>query len=271
MGLAGDQFDLTRFPHRITAEADGLVDLSRAQFIDPYGLVGIACVIADLAQRGDVDVRLPHDDNVRNYLARMGFHAVLHQPNVHTDTALSKVMRQDHSEFLLEFQRFDDTFGAEAVANLVYTRLQGEVDGGMLEQLHESVGELGNNVDEHAGSPVGGFVAAQTYRRHQADEYLIVAVGDAGMGLRKSLEKRHPVGGDSEAIQLALQKDVTGTEQVGRGQGLYYFTDFARTCGWAFVQSGAARRRVGAQEYNEVRNHFQGTLVGMRLRCRRPG
>jgi hypothetical protein len=268
MGIAGSQFDLTAFPRTIKPEAAGLVDLSRSQFVDPYGLVGIACAVAALAQNGTVELRLPRDDNVRNYLARMNFQTVVDLPNVQPDGALPIVARQDHSDFLLELQHFNDTFGAEAVANLVYTRLRGQVQGALLEQLHESVGELGNNVEEHAVSPVGGFMAAQTYRRNQQEEYLIVAVGDAGIGLRASLERRHPGSSDAEAVKLAVQKDVTGTDQVGRGQGLYYFTDFARSFGWAYIQSGTARRIVGPHESDEAFGHFQGTLIGMRLRCR---
>ena len=267
MGFLGSQFDLGAFPRTIRPAVNGLVDLSRSQFIDPYGLVGIACGVAALAQEGTVDLRLPQDDNVRNYLARMNFQVIAGLPNVRADGVLPRVLRQDHSDSLLALQRFDDTFGAEAVANLIYTRLRQQVSGDLLEQLHESVGELGNNVEEHAASPAGGFMAAQTYRRNQQEEYLIVAVGDAGIGLRASLERRHPRSTDSEAIELAIQKDVTGTDQVGRGQGLYYFTDFARSFGWASIQSGTARRIVGRREYVENFNHFQGTLIGMRLRC----
>jgi hypothetical protein len=94
MGIAGSQFDLTAFPRTIKAEAAGLVDLSRSQFVDPYGLAGIACACAALAQNGTVELRLPRDDNVRNYLARMNFQTVVGLPNVQPDGALPIVARQ---------------------------------------------------------------------------------------------------------------------------------------------------------------------------------
>jgi len=49
-------------------------------------------------------------------------------------------------------------------------------------QLFEATGELGQNVVEHAGSPVGGFVAAQRYKAGAPDERIIVAVGEVGWG-----------------------------------------------------------------------------------------
>ena len=51
-----------------------------------------------------------------------------------------------------------------------------------MNQLFEATGELGQNVVEHAGSPVGGFVAAQRYKAGAPDERIIVAVGEVGRG-----------------------------------------------------------------------------------------
>jgi hypothetical protein len=47
-------------------------------------------------------------------------------------------------------------------------------------QLYEATGELGLNVVEHAGSPSGGFVAAQRYKAGTPEEWIIVASGMLG-------------------------------------------------------------------------------------------
>jgi hypothetical protein len=62
----------------------------------------------------------------------------------------------------------------------VWDRLVGRADNKVVTQLYEATGELGLNVVEHAGSPAGGFVAAQRYQRGQPGERAIVAVGDVG-------------------------------------------------------------------------------------------
>jgi hypothetical protein len=43
------------------------------------------------------------------------------------------------------------------------------------------------NVVEHAGSPAGGFVAAQPYKAGMPEERIVIAVGDGGVGIRESL------------------------------------------------------------------------------------
>ena len=38
---------------------------------------------------------------------------------------------------------------------------------------------------EHAGSPDGGFVAAQRYKAGMPEERIVIAVGDVGVGIRQ--------------------------------------------------------------------------------------
>ncbi len=97
--------------------------------------------------------------------------------------------------------------------------LEGGADGEVVNQLFEAAGELGQNVVEHAGSPVGGFIAAQRYKAGAPEERIVVAVGDAGVGIRESLRARYGDMPDGEAIRRAIQWNVSSVPDEGRGQG----------------------------------------------------
>lgn len=140
-------------------------------------------------------------------------------------------------------------------------------------QLYEATGELGLNVVEHAGSPAGGFVAAQLYRRGQPDERAIVAVGDVGIGIRESLRELHGPLSDAEAIDRAIQRDVSGLPDPGRGQGLASVVEGVRGLGGVVrIRTGSAGRSItqGVSPATDMVSPLQGTIVGARLPCR-PG
>jgi hypothetical protein len=121
---------------------------------------------------------------------------------------------------LIELQRFDDSHGSHRLASFIWERLEGGADGEVVNQLFEATGELGQNVVEHAGSPVGGFVAAQRYKAGAPEERIIVAVGDAGIGIRESLRPRYGDMTDRQAITQAIRWNVSRVLEPGRSQGL---------------------------------------------------
>jgi hypothetical protein len=168
------------------------IDLSRASFVDAYALTGLACFIAS-ADRDGLSVELvpPEDPNVRSWLSRMHLGAVVDAFQVHVRGGLPRVAERDRSDTLIELRRFDDSHGSHRLASFIWDRLQGGADAEVVNQIFEAAGELGQNVVEHAGSPVGGFVAAQRYKAGAPEERIIVAVGDAGIGVRESLRPRY--------------------------------------------------------------------------------
>ena len=141
----------------------------------------------------------------------------------------------------IELQRFDDSHGSDRLATFIWERLEGGADGEVVNQLFEATGELGQNVVEHAGSPVGGFVAAQRYKAGAPEERIIVAVGDVGVGIRESLRPRYGDMTDGEAITAAIRWNVSSVPEEGRGQGLPGVVDGVRGLdGVVWIRSGAA-------------------------------
>lgn len=250
-----------------------IIDLARVSFVDAYALTGLACFIACAAQDGlPVDLVLPEEPNVRSWLSRMHLGDVIDAFEVRVEGTLSRVPEHDRRDTLMELERFQDAHGSDRLAAFIWDRLEGGADAEVVNQLFEATGELGLNVVEHAGSPAGGFVAAQRYKAGTPEERIVVAVGDAGIGIRESLRTRYGDMTDGDAIRRAIQWNVSSITDEGRGQGLPGVVDGVKGLGGiVWIRSGAAARTVtrGQAQTSGV-SRLQGTIVGARLPCR-PG
>ena len=216
---------------------------------------------------------LPEHPDVRSWLSRMHLGAVIDTFGVHVvGGVLPRVAERDRRDTLIELQRFHDSYGSDRLASFIWERLEGGADGEVVNQLFEAAGELGQNVVEHAGSPVGGFVAAQRYKAGAPEERIIVAVGDAGIGIRESLRPRYGDMTDRQAITQAIRWNVSRVLEQGRGQGLPGVVDGVRGLGGVvWIRSGAASRTITPRRAATVDVYrLQGTIVGARLPCR-PG
>ena len=250
------------------------IDLSRVSFVDAYALTGLACFVASADRDGlPVELVLPEHPDVRSWLSRMHLGAVIDTFGVHVvGGVLPRVAERDRRDTLIELQRFHDSYGSDRLASFIWERLEGGADGEVVNQLFEAAGELGQNVVEHAGSPVGGFVAAQRYKAGAPEERIIVAVGDAGIGIRESLRPRYGDMTDRQAITQAIRWNVSRVLEQGRGQGLPGVVDGVRGLGGVvWIRSGAASRTITPRRAATVDVYrLQGTIVGARLPCR-PG
>jgi hypothetical protein len=184
--------------------------------------------------------------------------------------ALPAVKEHAGPDRVLPLQRFGTVAEYEKLAELVWDRLEGHVDPDVLTTLFETLQELGANVVQHSQASAG-LIAAQVYRRNTPDEYVLLAIGDCGVGIRQSLSPRHPTASDEEALWLALSSDVSASGEPGRGQGL---PDTAHLVtgllGRVVVHSGGATIVCRQQKRTVKASRIQGTLVGARIPCR-PG
>jgi hypothetical protein len=249
------------------------LDLTRIAFVDAYALTGLACFVAG-ADRDGLAVRmvLPEEPDVRSWLSRMHLGDVLDAFGVRVEGELPRVAERDRRDALIELQRFGDAHGSDRLASFIWERLQGGADGEVVNQLFEATAELGANVVEHAGSPSGGFVTAQRYKAGAPEERIIVAVGDAGVGIRESLRPRYGEMTDDAAIRRAVQWYVSRVPDEGRGQGLPGVVEGVRGLGGTvWIRSGVALRRITRGRHTSIGvSRLQGTIVGARLPCR-PG
>jgi anti-sigma regulatory factor (Ser/Thr protein kinase) len=110
-----------------------------------------------------------------------------------------------------------------------------------------TLSEICQNIVEHAGR--GGWVMVQTYRwtKRLGRRVVVIAVADAGVGFRKSLEtapgkERGDRWDDAAALEDAVIRGVSRFRDPGRGQGLAGVRRYlGRWDGKLSVRSGTAR------------------------------
>jgi len=239
----------------VPLDAKVLVDARHARWASPYGLTALLCVAQSRPER--MSFAVPDTADTASYWSRAGFfrHADelfdLHGtvPR-HRDGAESSV--------LLEITPIVKTDDVHGVVGRIQTKatdilhgqlgLDTSVTGGFGMSLSESC----QNIVEHAGQ--GGWVAVQTYKYRQrlGRRVVVIAVCDAGVGFRQSLEsapnhRRSDRWDDAMALEDGVLRAMSRFRHgdSGRGQGLAGIRRFiGRWFGKWSVRSGTARIAV---------------------------
>ena len=230
-----------------------LFDAHAAEWASPYGLVGLLAAGEAAARRGERPLlTAPANADVVSYWARAGFfREAADLFEVHGKVPKTKPAVE--SDVLLPVTPVRAAEDVHAVVSTIQQRasailstelgLDPKATMGFAMALSESC----QNIVEHAGT--GGWVAVQAYnwRRKLARRVVVIAVADAGIGFRHSLEptqaKRYgDRWGDAAALEAALVQGVSRFRDPGRGQGLAGIRRYlVRWEGKIAIRSGTAR------------------------------
>jgi anti-sigma regulatory factor (Ser/Thr protein kinase) len=230
-----------------------LFDAHAAQWASPYGLVGLLAAGQWLAEQHYLRplFTLPTDRDVAHYWARAGFFAHAKEYfDLHGK--VPRVAASGSSDVLLEVTPVRGADDVHEIVDRIQDRaavilkdlgLEAQATMGFAMALSEAC----QNIVEHAGT--GGWVAVQTYRwrRRLGRRVAVIAVADAGVGFRSSLEatQSHRYGdrwGDASALEAALIRGLSRFRDPGRGQGLGGVRRYvSRWEGKLSVRSGTAR------------------------------
>jgi hypothetical protein len=305
--------DLLRQWEQVQFETGPLhLDLRTVQFVDPYGLCGLVIFLNHLPEEArPVQLQLPgwpcdeqqwslkpsevsgrtNGGRVAEapafygektaagpvpYLTRMGFweevsavldakpqqipvrplwlpdrNVLLDVTIMHTHDAISVMLRKT----------------GEILQTLNYT-VPGR--GHVLEVLSE----LCSNVLMHAQSEFGGVAAMQTYKSRSGVRYIVMSIGDHGMGVRRSLANNRVLANrlesDAQALAVAVQPGASRFGSGGHGGGLPRVLEIAKRYGGRV----AFRSGSGAFSYNgsndEKRIFEASNLQGTQLRIALP-
>jgi len=235
-----------------------LIDARGTQWASPYGLVGLLNAGQALAEasRERPLLTVPSGDDVKRYWTRTGFfahaadlfevHGKVPRPGV---TGPSDVLldvtpiraSEDIHEIVGKIQ--------ESAARILTGELG--IDAKATMGFAMALSEACQNIVEHAGT--SGWVAVQTYtfrRRLSGRRVVVIAVSDAGVGFRRSLESTQARRfgdrwGDAGALEAALIQNVSRFRDPGRGQGLAGIKRYlSRWQGKISIRSGTARLAI---------------------------
>lgn len=235
-------------------EARVLLDAHATEWASPFGLVSLLCAGQILLERHGTRplLTVPADRDVTHYWARAGFFQEA-EALFEIHGAVPRVRQAPESTVLLEItpvrvagdvhkvvDRIQDRAAAILTTDL---RLEAKATMGFGMALSEAC----QNIVEHAGS--GGWVAVQAYtwRRRLGRRVAVIAVADAGVGFRRSLEatQARRFGdrwGDGAALEAALIQGVSRFRDPGRGQGFRGIRKYLdHWDGKISIRSGTAR------------------------------
>jgi hypothetical protein len=234
----------------LAPDAKLLVDARHVRWASPYGLTALLTLAQTREERPVLAV--PEFDETASYWARTAFFQ--HAESLYElRGSYPKRRETGESSVLLEITAIK---GSDDVHDVV-----GRVQEGAQRILHNdlkleskailgftmTLSEICQNIIEHAGQ--GGWVAVQTYRwtKRLGRRVVVIAVCDAGLGFRRSLESapgHMPTArwDDASALEEAVIRGVSRFRERGRGHGLAGARNYVgRWHGKLSVRSGTAR------------------------------
>ena len=236
---------------KVPPESRILLDARHTRWASPYGLTALLTVAQTRLERPALAV--PESDETSSYWARANFFR--HAEALYDMSGKVPRTRQSaESSVLLEVTPIVNTGDIHTVVENIQQRARAILQ----EKLHLEpkvtmrftmvLSEMCQNVVEHAGT--GGWVAVQSYKWQQrlgGRNVVVIAVCDAGIGFRKSLEsspahRPDDRWGDRMALEDTVMRGHTRFKDPGRGQGLLGVKKFvAAWNGKLSVRSGTAK------------------------------
>lgn len=233
------------------ADARVIVDARHCTFASPYGLTALLTLAQSRSERPTF--LPPEDQDKVTYWARAGFFRFAEELyDIQGTVPRPRTSRE--SDVLLELTpivKSDDV-------HTVVERIKDKATQILTNRLHlisratmgftMALSEACQNIVEHAGR--GGWVMVQVYqyrKRLGGRLAVVIAVCDAGVGFRRSLESspRRPLTDrwdDGFALETAVINGISRYSEAGRGQGLKGIRGYVhRWDGKLSVRSGTAR------------------------------
>ena len=248
-----DDFSFEQVLEQVAALPDDaklLVDARHARWASPYGLTALLTLAQTRQERPTFAV--PELEETQSYWARAAFFQ--HAESVY-DLTGSYPKRRDagESNVLLEITPIVKSDDVHDVVGRVQERAQRIIKTELKLESKAIIGfamtlsEICQNIIEHAGR--GGWVAVQSYRwtKRLGRRVVVIAVCDAGLGFRRSLESMpgHLPSArwdDAAALEEAVIRGVSRFRDRSRGQGLAGARNYVgRWNGKLSVRSGTAR------------------------------
>lgn len=227
-----------------------LLDARHTRWASPYGLATLLTVGQTRAERPTLAV--PELEDTISYWSRAGFfrHAEeLYELHGHVPRRAAG----GDSNVLLEITPVAKADDVHEVVGRIQQRAQHilqhelNIDAKATVGFAMTLSEVCQNIVEHAGQ--GGWVMVQTYRwaKRLGRRVVVIAVCDAGLGFRRSLESTpgkvlSDRWDDGAALEDAVIRGVSRFRDPGRGQGLAGVRRYVgRWDGKLSVRSGTAR------------------------------
>lgn len=213
---------LLELSHQARSSNQGEIwfDLSRSEFVTPFGITLLAATIMECLRQGKICKYIaPTDKKLKKFFTTIGFDSYF-QLQKHDDYP---IFRSN-----IQLKRLDviDPLISSNITELMSQEIT------MTEEvkysLEVSLMELMTNVFDHSKSQIGCYVCAQCY---PVKKRIRLSVVDFGIGIKASLNKSPKwshLSDHHEAIRKAVLEGVTSRPGVAAGLGLAHLQRFLR-------------------------------------------
>ncbi len=247
---------------RAAGESRVLVDAHACEWISPYGFVALLAAGQALHERlGAASLfTVPKDRDVAHFWARIGFFT--HARELFELHGSVPRVKAGESRVLLEVTPVRAAEDVHSVVHHIQEKSAAILTGELGLDSRATIGfgmalsEACQNIVEHAGT--GGWVCVHAYTWWKNTRVAVIAVADAGVGFRHTLEPTQASRygerwGDAAALQAALLQSVSRFRDPGRGQGLAGIRRYlGRWQGKISIRSGTARIAIVPGWDNDV-------------------
>ena len=239
----------------LPADAKMLLDARHTKWASPYGLTALLTLgqTRDASGGGPrATLAVPEADDTLSYWSRANFFFYA-DDLFDLKGIVPRRGQSGDSQVLLEITPVSKSEDIHDVVGRIQQKAQQilatelGIDPKAIVGFAMTLSEVCQNIIEHAGR--GGWVMVQTYdwRRRLGRRVVVIAVCDAGVGFRESLETsgNHEPSDrwdDAAALEAAVIRGVSRFRDPGRGQGLAGVRKYVgRWGGKLSVRSGSAR------------------------------
>ena len=234
----------------LPADAKILVDARHTRWASPFGLTALLTLAQSRGERPSF--ASPEAEDTVSYWTRAGFFEHAAELFEIVGNAPRRKSTSE-SDVLLEITPIAKSDDVHEVVGRIQQKAQHiltrelNLDAKATMGFAMTLSEACQNIVEHAGR--GGWVAVQTYRwtKRLGRRVVVIAVCDAGVGFRQSLESapgrpKSDRWDDAMALEEAVVRGVSRFRDPGRGQGLAGVRRYVgRWDGKLSVRSGTAR------------------------------
>jgi anti-sigma regulatory factor (Ser/Thr protein kinase) len=236
----------------VPQDAKMLLDARHTKWASPYGLSALL-TLGQTRDGSRPTLAVPEADDTASYWSRANFFYYADEFFDLKGIVPKKSPQSGESQVLLEITPMSKSEDVHDVVGRIQQKAQQiiskelGIDPKAIVGFAMTLSEVCQNIIEHAGR--GGWVMVQTYNwtRRLGRRVVVIAVCDAGVGFRESLESaghRAPSDrwDDAAALEAAVIRGVSRFRDPGRGQGLAGVRKYVgRWGGKLSVRSGTAR------------------------------
>lgn len=235
----------------VPQDAKMLLDARHTKWASPYGLSALL-TLGQTRDHARPALAVPEADDTVSYWTRANFFYYADEFFDLRGIVPKKAANSD-SNVLLELTPISKSEDVHDVVGRIQQKAQQiiahelGIDPKAIVGFTMTLSEVCQNIIEHAGR--GGWVMVQTYNwtKRLGRRVVVIAVCDAGLGFRQSLESAgtHVPSDrwdDAAALEAAVIRGVSRFRDPGRGQGLAGVRKYVgRWGGKLSVRSGTAR------------------------------